>query len=126
MQSFAGAATKFYGSGTSLAGKPSKSLFSRSGDDRSSLGNDGSQFSLSDQVGDTEDHEVQSPLKQQTGEHQSNTLPEEGRKKGTGPSHQLAMEVDDQNSCSTAKGNPRGLGVCKLQTSTYPLPAAML
>jgi len=65
VQSFAGAAAESFGrSGTSSAGKPPKSRFCRSGDDHSSLGDDGSHFLLSDQMGDTVDQEVQSSMKQ--------------------------------------------------------------
>lgn len=64
-QSFAGAAAESFGSGSSSASKPPRTQFSRSGDAHSSMGDDGSRHS-SDFIGETEDHEVQSPLKQQT------------------------------------------------------------
>ena len=64
VQSFTGAAAESFGSGTSSAGKPPKSRFCRSGDGHSSLGDDGSHFLLSDQMGDTVDQEVQSSMKQ--------------------------------------------------------------
>ena len=60
--SFAGAVAKSFGSGSSSTSKPPRTRFSHSGDTRSSMGDDGSHHS-SEYVGDTEDQEVQYPLK---------------------------------------------------------------
>lgn len=68
LQSFAGAAADSFGSGAYSVTRHSCSHFSRSGESRSSMGEDGSHYSSSDQVPenearDTEEQEVQSPLK---------------------------------------------------------------
>ena len=65
-QSFAGAAAESFGSGSSSASKPPRAHVSRSGDGRSSMG-DESQHISSEFVGETEEQEeVQSPLKNKT------------------------------------------------------------
>lgn len=57
VQSFGSAAAESYGNGSSSA-RPSKSAQSRSGDRRSSLGEEGSKNSNSGQVEETGDAEV--------------------------------------------------------------------
>jgi hypothetical protein len=65
-QSFAGAAAESFGSGSSSVSKPPRAHASRSGDGRSSMG-DESQHISSEFVGETEEQEeVQSPLKNKT------------------------------------------------------------
>lgn len=65
IQSFAGAAAESFGSGSSSASRPPRSHLSKSGGSGSSMGDDVSRNS-SDFVGETEEQEVQSPLKHQT------------------------------------------------------------
>lgn len=65
-QSFVGVVAESVGSGSSSASKPSRAQFSRSGDSRSSIGDEGSHRLL-DYMGETEElEEVQSPLKLQS------------------------------------------------------------
>lgn len=61
VQSFGGAAAESFGSGASSASKPPRTHYSRSGDSRSSLGDDVSRHSSA--AGETENQEVLSPLK---------------------------------------------------------------
>jgi mRNA-degrading endonuclease RelE of RelBE toxin-antitoxin system len=65
-------------------------------------------------------------MKQQAAEHRSDTLPEDGRKKGVVPSQQLVMEEDDQNHVQHRKRKSKGSGVRKLHISTYLLLSALL
>jgi hypothetical protein len=60
--SFAGAAVESFGSGSSSMSKPLRGQHTRSGDGRPSMGDDGLHHS-SEFVGETEEPEVQSPLK---------------------------------------------------------------
>lgn len=81
IQTFAGAAADSFGSSSPLASKPPRGQHSRLGDSRSSVEDD-SWVSSSDKVGDTEDQEVQSPLKQKTGPLQAGGSAEERNKEG--------------------------------------------
>jgi hypothetical protein len=64
LQSFAGAAAESFGSGSSSVNKTQKTWPSKSSEARSSKGDDESRYS-SGSVGEMEEQEVQSPLKQQ-------------------------------------------------------------
>lgn len=63
LQSLAGAAAESFGSGSSSASRQPRTQHSKSGDACSSMGDDHSRHS-SEHVGETEDQEVLSPLKQ--------------------------------------------------------------
>lgn len=85
-QSFVGAAAESYGSGTSSASKPPRTQHSKSGNVRTSHGEDGSSHQPGD-ADETDDQVVQSPLKQQV-----ETSGKEKAKAGTGASKQLDMQ----------------------------------
>jgi hypothetical protein len=84
------------------------------------MGDDGSQFSSSDRVPDTEDNEVQSPREQQTSGQQSGLLPEEGTKKGTEPSKHLVMQDDEQDQAQLRKRKSKGLGASQTPDLNIP------
>jgi hypothetical protein len=88
LQTFAGAVAESFGSGSSSAAKFMKTQHSKSSETRSSKG-DGSRHSTSC-VGDTDDQEVQSPLKQQA----RTRSPRKG-KGGSGASRQLNLQEED-------------------------------
>lgn len=88
---FARAAAESFGSGSSSASKPPRAQYNRSGDGRSSVGDDSQRYS-SEYVDDTKDNEeVQSPLKQKTG-----TVSDSRPKTETGVSWELVMRDEDR------------------------------
>lgn len=87
IQSFGGAAADSFGSGSSSASRPPRGFQSKSENSRSSRGDEASHSS-SGHVGESDDHEVQSPLKQQPGSQSDAS--EVGRAKSvTGAGKQL-------------------------------------
>lgn len=89
LMSFAGAAAESWGSGSFSASKPPRSRFSKSGDTRSSNGDDESHHS-SGSAREMDDQEVQSPLK-------NHPVQGGGERTGQGVNRSLNMEVDEQD-----------------------------
>ena len=96
LQSFARAAADSFGSGSSSASRPPRGQQGRQRGSRSSMGEDDSRFSSSDHVGDSEELEVQSPLKKQAGSKHTGASTDERSSKGTGVGKKLFQQEEGE------------------------------
>jgi len=92
VQSFAGAAADSFGSGSSSVSRPPRGKQSRQEGSRSSMGEEDTHFSSPDHVGDSEELEVQSPLKQQAGSKQGGAPTDERNREVAGAGKKLFQQ----------------------------------